>query len=67
MQDVIFTISRDADLSADQSLCLELLEEAWEEPRHLSECPKLHIPLDSEMSQAAEFNPFVVDKSGIFA
>jgi hypothetical protein len=51
--DVIFTISRDADLSPHQSPCLELPEEAWDEPRLLSECPFCHQPL--------KFNPFVVD------
>ena len=51
--DVIMAIAREANLSSDQSPCLELPAEAWEEPRLLSECPHCHEPL--------RFNPFIVD------
>jgi WD40 repeat protein len=51
--DVIRAINRNAGLSPDQSTCLELPDEAWEEPRLLSECPLCHKPL--------KFNPFIVD------
>lgn len=54
--DVIFTILRYADLSADQSPCLELPEEAWDGPRLLAKCPHCQRPL--------KFNPFVVDNRG---
>jgi len=50
---VICGINRQANLSPDQSPCLELPDEAWEEPRLLSECPLCHKPL--------KFNPFIVD------
>ena len=51
--DVIRGITRAANLTPDQSPCLELPDEAWDEPRLLSECPLCHQPL--------KFNPFVVD------
>ena len=51
--DVIRAINRNANLSPDQSPCLELPDEAWNEPRLLSECPFCHKPL--------KFNPFIVD------
>jgi len=54
--DVIRAINRNAGLSPDQSICLELPDEAWEEPRLLSECPLCHRPL--------KFNPFIVDNRG---
>jgi hypothetical protein len=54
--DVIKTINRDANLSPNQSPCLELPDNAWEEPKLLSECPLCHKPL--------KFNPFVVDNKG---
>lgn len=54
--DVIREISRNANLSPDQSPCLELPDEAWGEPRLLSECPLCHKPL--------KFNPFIVDNRG---
>jgi len=51
--EVIRSINREAGLRPDQSPCLELPDEAWEEPRLLSECPLCHKPL--------RFNPFIVD------
>ncbi|MFC1892852.1 DUF4062 domain-containing protein [Chloroflexota bacterium] len=51
--DVIRGINQDAKLSPDQSPCLELPAEAWEEPRLISECPHCRKPL--------KFNPFIVD------
>jgi len=54
--DVIKAINRNANLSSDQSPCLELPDEAWDEPRLLSECPLCHKPL--------KFNPFIVDNRG---
>ncbi len=53
---VIKAINRNANLSPDQSPCLELPDEAWDEPRLLSECPLCHKPL--------KFNPFIVDNRG---
>jgi WD40 repeat protein len=53
---VITAVTRDANLSHDQSPCLELPVEAWEEPCLLSECPLCHQPL--------KFNPFIVDNRG---
>lgn len=50
---VITAINHNAGLRDDQSPCLELPEEAWDEPRLLSECPSCNKPL--------KFNPFVVD------
>lgn len=50
---VIRAINRNANLSQDQSPCLELPDEAWEEPQLLSECPICHKPL--------KYNPFIVD------
>ena len=52
--DVITAITGEARLPPEQSPCLELPEEAWEEPGLLSECPYCHKPL--------KFNPFVVDE-----
>lgn len=54
--DVIKAIDRDANLSPDQSPCLDFPAEAWEEPRLISECPLCHKPL--------KFNPFIVDNRG---
>ena len=45
-----------ANLSPDQSPCLELPDKAWDEPRLLSECPLCRKPL--------RFNPFIVDNRG---
>lgn len=46
-------INLSANLSPDQSPCLELPDEAWEESGLLSECPLCRKPL--------KFNPFIVD------
>ena len=52
--DVIKTISRVAKLaSVEQSPCLGLPVEAWNEPRLLSECP--------HCGKTLKFNPFIVD------
>ncbi len=51
--DVIKGINKNAGLTPDQSPCLELPYEAWDEPRLLSECPHCKKPL--------KFNPFIVD------
>ncbi len=51
--DIIAGITRTANLSEDQSPCLNLPCEAWDEPKLLSECPSCH--------QSLKFNPFVVD------
>lgn len=50
---VIRVLTRGANLKDNQSPCLELPREAWDEPRLLSECPLCHKPL--------KFNPFIVD------
>ena len=55
---IIFAISSDADLSADQSPCLQLPAVAWDEPQLLSECPICHKPL--------KFIPFVVDNRDLY-
>jgi hypothetical protein len=57
--DVIAAITRDVNLHLDQSPCLELPEEAWEEPRLLSECLVCNKPL--------KFNPFVVDNRELYS
>jgi WD40 repeat protein len=54
--DVIRFINRNAGLTPDQSPCLELPGDAWDEPGLLSECPLCHKPL--------KFNPFIVDNRG---
>jgi len=53
---IIKAIARDNNLSLDQSPCLTLPMEAWDDPRLLSECPLCHNPL--------RFNPFIVDNKG---
>lgn len=53
---VITAITHNANLSPDQSPCLELPAEAWDEPRLLSECSSCQKPL--------KFNPFIVDNRG---
>jgi WD40 repeat protein len=50
---LIGALNRDARITPDQSPCLELPDEAWDEPGLLSECPLCHKPL--------KFNPFIVD------
>jgi telomerase protein component 1 len=52
---IIDNISQKNHLSPDQSPILELPDEAWEDPRLLSDCPHCHKPL--------RFNPFIVDNS----
>lgn len=47
---------RSSRIGPDDSPCLKLPDEAWDEPRLLSECPKCQKPL--------KFNPFVVDNKG---
>lgn len=54
--DVITGIARNADLTPRQSPCLTLPDEAWDEPKLLSECPLCKKPL--------KFNPFIVDNRG---
>jgi len=51
--DVIRGITRNANLSLDDSPCAKLPYEAWDEPRLLSQCPHCHQPV--------RFNPFIVD------
>jgi WD40 repeat protein len=52
---VLDTISQlTSGLRCDQSPCLVLPDEAWEEPCLLLECPLCHKPL--------KFNPFIADK-----
>ena len=50
---VIQALNQEAGLGPDDSPCLSLPGEAWEEPRLLSQCPQCHKPL--------KFNPFIVD------
>lgn len=52
-------ITRSAGLSADQSPCLALPDDAWEEKRLLARCPHCRGPV--------RFNPFVVDNRGGYA
>ena len=54
--DAIAGITRDARLAPDDSPCLKLPQEAFNDPRLISECPHCHQPL--------KFNPFVVDNRG---
>lgn len=51
--EVTRAINREAGLTPDKSPSLELPDEAWDEPRLLSECPLCPKPL--------KFNPFIVD------
>lgn len=53
---VINGITRNANLTDNQSPCLDLPAEAWDEPQLLSACPLCRQPL--------KFNPFVVDNRG---
>lgn len=52
--ETIADIIRTANLAPQQSPCLELADEAWEEPHLFSECPNCRHPL--------RFNPFILDK-----
>ena len=51
--DTIAGITRDARFSPEDSPCLKLPAEAFNDPRLVSACPHCHQPL--------KFNPFVVD------
>lgn len=51
--DTIRRLNGDAGLEEMGSPCLELPEEAWDEPKLLSECPSCRKPL--------KFNPLIVD------
>jgi len=53
----IKAIFRSSGLEIDDSPCLSLTKECWEEPRLLSSCPKC--------KEALKFNPFLVDPEGI--
>jgi len=53
---VVVSIVQNTILPPDQSPCLELPTEAWDEPKLLSGCPLCHKPL--------KFNPFIVDNRG---
>jgi len=53
--DLIRSIYRNLGITPDQSSCLHLPDEAWEESGLISECPLCHKPL--------KFNPFIVDNS----
>jgi WD40 repeat protein len=54
--DVVGGITRAAQLRPNQSPCLDLPREAWDEPRLSSECPSCRKSL--------RFNPFIVDNQG---
>ncbi len=49
--ETIRNITRKADLRPDQSPCLDLADEAWEDPGLLGNCPKC--------GAALKFNPFI--------
>jgi hypothetical protein len=51
--DTIASINRDCHIGRDDSPCIKLPKEAWDDPHLLSACPKCQKPL--------RFNPFVVD------
>ena len=51
--DAIRDITARAGLAPDESPCVGLPSEAWDDPRLLSECPYCH--------EALRFNPFIVD------
>jgi WD40 repeat protein len=51
--DAIYEITKSSGLTSEQSPCLGLALEAWDEPRLLSVCSFCHRPL--------RFNPFIVD------
>jgi WD40 repeat protein len=56
-ESVLNTIKNlNAHIAPDQAPCLELPDEAWDEPRLFSECAHCHDPL--------RFNPFIVDDKG---
>ncbi len=51
--DVIDGITRQTNLAPEQSPCLHLPDEAWDEPKLVSECPSC--------KKALKYNPFKVD------
>ena len=51
--DFIYHINRANNIGPNDSPCLKLPEEVWDEPGLLSQCPKCGKPL--------KFNPFIVD------
>jgi WD40 repeat protein len=53
--EIIYKIYSNYNITHYDSPCLNLPDEAWEEPGLLSECPHCHKPL--------KFNPFIVDNS----
>lgn len=53
--ETIQRIASNARMTEDDSPCLRLPDEAWDEPKLQSECPHCAMPL--------RFNPFVVDYS----
>lgn len=55
--ETIRAIFRSSGLGPNDSPCLSLPKECWEEPRLLSSCPKC--------KEALKFNPFLVDPEGI--
>ncbi len=54
--ETIRAIFRSSGLGPNDSPCLYLPKECWEEPRLLSSCPKCH--------EALRFNPFLIDPEG---
>jgi hypothetical protein len=51
--DAIRAITKEANVSVDESQCAQLPREAWDEPRLMTDCLQCHQPL--------RFNPFIVD------
>jgi WD40 repeat protein len=56
--DTIKSINKNANLLPFHSPCLELPEEAWQEPKLNSKCPNCNYPL--------RYNPFIVDNRELF-
>lgn len=56
--DMIEGILRNSRIGPKDSPCLKLPQEAWEEPKLLSNCPKCN--------EAIKYNPFIVDNRGIY-
>jgi hypothetical protein len=54
--DTIYALNRNSNIGPDDSPCVKLPAEAWDEPKLLSECPKCKGKL--------KFNPFVMDNRG---
>jgi hypothetical protein len=54
--DTIYSINHNCYIGTEDSPCLKLPDEAWEEPGLLSKCPKCN--------EAIRFNPFTVDNRG---